>query len=151
MVLAAELVRRGHLVVRQQLVSFDYEGLHFENAFRIDLLVDDSVIVELKSAEKMSPVFYKQLKTYLVLAERSVGLVLNFGMATMVDGIKRVVHRYDDSGTHENVFLRGDADLRENVSRGAAEPQRLGGVVGGLANETTAQSIERGGSTPYEI
>ena len=93
-ILKADLVRRGHVVESQKDVSFDYEGMHFENGFRLDLLVDNAVILELKSTEKMSPVYAKQLKTYLVLTGMTVGLVLNFGLPTMMARIERVVNHY---------------------------------------------------------
>ena len=96
LILEAELKRRGHSVERQKDVSFDYQGMHFNNAFRLDLLVDDSVILELKSTEKMSSVYAKQLKTYLVLTGKTIGLVLNFGMATMKEGVCRVANGYQD-------------------------------------------------------
>ena len=94
LILEAELKRRGHRVERQMDISFDYQGIYFENAFRLDLLVDDSVILELKSTEKMMPGYAKQLKTYLVLTCKSIGLVLNFGMATMKEGVCRVANGY---------------------------------------------------------
>lgn len=108
LILEAELKRRGHCVERQKDISFDYQGIHFENAFRLDMLVDDSVILELKSTEKMAPVFAKQLKTYLVLTGKTVGLVLNFGMTTMKEGVCRVANGYQ-----EDPRLCASAALRE--------------------------------------
>ena len=90
-VLVAELARRGHSVERQKEVSFTYNGMKFDNALRIDVLVDDAVILELKSTEKQNPVYAKQLKTYLALTGRKIGLVLNFGMETMLKGVERVI------------------------------------------------------------
>ena len=75
--LEIELKKRGHKVERQKPVSFEYEGVALENAFRLDMLVDDRVIVELKSTEKMNPVFAKQLKTYLATTKLQVGVVVN--------------------------------------------------------------------------
>ena len=115
-ILAAELQRRGHTVERQKEISFDYDGLHFDKCFRIDILVDDSVIVELKSTEKMAPVYAKQLKTYLVLAEKTVGLVLNFGMPTMVEGIVRIVNHYVENTAPQSQTLCASASLREDIS-----------------------------------
>ena len=92
LVLVAELRRRGHRVESQVPISLEYEGLKVENAFRIDVLVDNQVIVELKSTESFAPVHAKQLKTYLVLADRRLGLLLNFGMESMKDGIKRILN-----------------------------------------------------------
>lgn len=108
LILEAELKRRGHRVERQRDISFDYQGIHFENAFRLDLLVDDSVILELKSTEKMMPVYAKQLKTYLVLTGKTIGLVLNFGMATMKEGVCRVANGYQGDSQ-----LCGSAALRD--------------------------------------
>lgn len=62
--LEIELRKRGHMVERQKPISFEYEGVVLENAFRLDMHIDGKVIVELKSVEKMSSVFMKQLKTY---------------------------------------------------------------------------------------
>ena len=95
MVLAAELARRGHKVERQVSVSFEYEGMVFEDAFRADMLVDGQVVVELKATEQKNPVFPRQLKTYLVLMQKHLGLLLNFGQARMVNGIERVVNGYE--------------------------------------------------------
>ena len=92
--LAIELEKRGHKVERQKWISFEYEGVKLENAFRLDLLVDDSVVVELKSTEQMNPVFMKQVKTYLAIMELHLGLVVNFGLATIKDGFVRVVNGY---------------------------------------------------------
>ena len=93
-VLAIELEKRGHKVERQKWISFEYEGVRLENAFRLDLLVDNTVVVELKSTEQMNPVFMKQVKTYLVIMKLHLGLVVNFGMETLRDGYARVVNGY---------------------------------------------------------
>ncbi len=92
--LAIELEKRGHKVERQKWISFEYEGVCLENAFRLDLLVDNTVVVELKSTEQMNPVFMKQVKTYLVIMKLHLGLVVNFGMETLRDGYARVVNGY---------------------------------------------------------
>ena len=92
--LAIELEKRGHKVERQKWISFEYEGVRLENAFRLDLLVDNTVVVELKSTEQMNPVFMKQVKTYLVIMKLHLGLVVNFGMETLRDGYARVVNGY---------------------------------------------------------
>jgi len=91
---ARELERRGLRVKRQALVSFDYDGMHFDEGLRIDLLVEDVVIVELKSVEKLAPVHSKQLLTYLRLMNLSVGLLINFGGATLKEGLHRIVNNY---------------------------------------------------------
>ncbi len=90
--LCVELEKRGHLVERQKQISFVYEGILFENAFRIDLIVDGMVVVELKSTSQMHPVYPKQVRTYLVLTGLTVGLLVNFGMSTLKEGFVRVVN-----------------------------------------------------------
>ena len=92
--LSIELEKRGHKVERQKWITFEYEGVRLENAFRLDLLVDDTIIVELKSTEQMNPVFMKQVQTYLVIMKLHLGLVVNFGMETLRDGYARVVNGY---------------------------------------------------------
>ena len=93
--LAIELRKRGHTVETQQPVSFEYEGVRIDNAFRLDMLVDGKVVVELKSSELMHPVFAKQVKTYLVVLKLHLGLVVNFGLATVKDGFVRIVNGYN--------------------------------------------------------
>ena len=73
-------------------IPIEYDGLHFEEGFRADLLVEESVIVELKSVEKNHPIHPKQLRTHLVLARLKLGLVLNFGLETIKEGITRIVN-----------------------------------------------------------
>ena len=93
--LQIELRRAGHNVERQKPVSIEHEGVIVDNAFRIDLLIDDTVVVELKSSEQHSAVFAKQLKTYLVLCVKPVGLLINFGQISLKNGIERVVNHYE--------------------------------------------------------
>ena len=88
-VLARDLERRSLRVQRQVAVSFEFDGMHFSEGLRIDLLVDDLVIVELKSVERLAPVHSKQLLTYLRLMNLSVGLLINFGGATLKEGLHR--------------------------------------------------------------
>lgn len=93
-VLASSLERLGYRVERQKAVSIEFDGLRFDAAFRIDLLVDDRLVVEIKSVEQLGKAHSKQLLTYLRLLKQPVGLLLNFSGATMVEGIKRVVNDY---------------------------------------------------------
>lgn len=91
-VLARELERRGLTVERQMPVSFEYDGMMFDEGLRLDLLVDRRVIVELKSVEVLSPVHSKQLLTYLRLMNIGVGPLINFGAATLKEGLHRIVN-----------------------------------------------------------
>jgi len=91
-VLARRLEKRGLIVERQKPVSIEFEGDHFDEGFRADLIVNGSVIIELKSVEKVSPVHKKQLLTYLRLTDLKVGYLLNFGDVLMKDGIRRIIN-----------------------------------------------------------
>lgn len=91
-VLAYELEKRGLKVVRQQAIPVVYETVHLEMGFRADLIVENQVIVEIKSVEFIAPVHRKQLLTYLRLADKRVGLLINFGSELIKDGISRVVN-----------------------------------------------------------
>jgi len=91
-VLAHELTRRGHTVERQVDIAIRYEDVVFDVGFRADLLVDDLVIVELKSVEHLLPVHKKQVITYLRLADKRLGLLINFGAYRIKDGITRLVN-----------------------------------------------------------
>ena len=93
-VLASDLRRHGLRVDRQRLITYSYDGIDIDDAFRADLLVEECVIVEVKSLEHVVPVHKKQLLTYLRLTDLRVGLLLNFGAEVMKDGIDRVVNNY---------------------------------------------------------
>ncbi len=98
-VLARDLQRRGLLVERQKKVSFDYDGLHFDDGLRLDLLVESRVVVEIKSVERLLPVHPKQVLTYLRLLNLSVGLLINFGAPTLKEGLKRIVNGLEPSAS----------------------------------------------------
>lgn len=91
-VLAKELEKRGLSVVRQAPVPITYEGEYFDEGFRADLIVEGKLIVELKSVEKYNQVYSKELLTHIKLADKRLGLLLNFGAVLMKDGIERIVN-----------------------------------------------------------
>jgi len=93
-VLSQEVERRGLTVRRQMAVPLEIDGLRFDEAFRIDLLVDQRVVVELKSVEQLAPIHTKQVLTYLRLMKLPLGLLINFGGATLKEGLRRVVNGY---------------------------------------------------------
>jgi GxxExxY protein len=93
-VLEAALLRKGLPVSRQVPIDIDYDGMHFAQAFRIDLLVEERLLLEIKSVEKLGKAHAKQLLTYLRLTKQPVGLLLNFSEATMMDGVVRLVNDY---------------------------------------------------------
>ncbi|MER3524259.1 MAG: GxxExxY protein [Ignavibacteria bacterium] len=98
-VLARALERRGFHVERQKVIRFEYDGMVFDEGFRTDLLVEGRVVVELKSVEKLASVHSKQLLTYLRLMNLPVGLLINFGAATLKEGLHRVVNNLEPSAS----------------------------------------------------
>jgi GxxExxY protein len=98
-ILAHELEKIGFFVERQKPISLEYDGLFFEEGFRVDILVEKRVVVELKSVEKLIPVHYKQVLTYLRLLDLQVGLLINFGTPLLKDGLHRIVNNYVPSPT----------------------------------------------------
>jgi GxxExxY protein len=95
-VLAYELGRRGLRTVRQQPIPVIYEAIRIDTGFRADLIVEDKVIVEVKSVEILAPVHKKQLLTYLRLADKRLGLLINFHVALIKDGITRIVNGLEE-------------------------------------------------------
>lgn len=91
-ILASELRKLGHVVEEEKCCGFDFNGSRYENMFRVDLLVDNAVVVELKSVSRREPVFAKQCLTYLRLLDVKLGYVINFGMPSLRDGIERIVN-----------------------------------------------------------
>jgi len=91
-ILADELKQRGLKVQRQQPIPIRFKGRVFEEGFRADLLVEDKVICELKSIEKINNAHKKQILTHLRLSNKKLGYLLNFGEAFMKDGITRTVN-----------------------------------------------------------
>lgn len=91
-VLLHELRLRGLSVEEEVGVPIEWNGLRLETGFRADLIVEDKVIVELKSVERIAPVHKKQLLTYLRLTNLRLGLLINFGESLIKDGITRVIN-----------------------------------------------------------
>ena len=90
--LAYELRKRGMHVERQQPIPLVYETVHLQEGFRADLIVEGRVIVEIKSIEAVAPVHKKILLTYLRLTDKRVGLLINFNVDLIKDGITRLVN-----------------------------------------------------------
>ena len=91
-----ELVLNGLSVASQVPVEMNYKGVNLGEGLRLDLLVEDSIIIELKSVEELKPVHYKQLLTYLKLMDKHIGLLINFNVYDFREGIKRVVNEFKD-------------------------------------------------------
>jgi len=95
-IMAYELNQRGLIAQRQVPIPICYEGLTFEEGFRADLLVDDKLIVELKSVERLAPVHGKQVLTQLRLSQKRLGLLINFGEVHLKHGIERIANGLPD-------------------------------------------------------
>jgi len=93
-VLAKTLEAQGLKVERQKSVPVHYRGIDLDEGFRLDLLVDEQLILELKSVENIHPVHPKQLLTYLRLMNLPLGLLINFGAPLLKEGLKRVVNHH---------------------------------------------------------
>ncbi len=93
-VLAGRLESRGLAVDRQVAIQAVFDGQHFDAAFKIDILVEDSLVLEIKAVDQLTKAHAKQLLTYLRIMKQPVGLLLNFNGATMKEGIRRMVNDY---------------------------------------------------------
>ena len=98
-IFASMIAGQGLLVERQKPVTIFYRGLVLDEGFRLDLLIDGQLVVELKSVEKLLPVHPKQLLTYLRLMNLPLGLLINFGAPLLKDGLKRVVNNHHNSAS----------------------------------------------------
>lgn len=91
-ILSYELLKFGLKVDKQKSIPVIWDDLKFEKGFRADLIVEDKVLVEIKSIENLAPVHYKQVLTYLKLTNLKLGLLINFNEALIKDGITRIVN-----------------------------------------------------------
>ena len=94
-VLAGRIAARGLTVARQCPVPVQFDGHHFDVAFRLDILVEKRLVLEVKAVEQLTRTHIRQLLTYLRLLKQPVGLLLNFSQGTMKDGIRRVANDYN--------------------------------------------------------
>ncbi|BCA59669.1 GxxExxY protein [Sphingomonas sp. HMP6] len=108
-VLAHALEARGLTVERQKIIPIVIDGILIENGFRADLLVENALLIELKSIDRLSAVHAKQVLTYLRFLELPLDLLMNFGGETFKEGLRRVVNRH---GTLEGSALRIHKPLR---------------------------------------
>ncbi len=119
-VLAKLLVERGFSVERQQPIPILFEGLQFDEGFRADLIVNEKLLIEIKSVETMAPVHKKQVLTYLRLLRLPLGILMNFGAATFKEGVKRVVNDHSDFASSRLRMHQADSE----VSREAAKTEK---------------------------
>jgi GxxExxY protein len=95
-ILFYELVKKGLKVQKEIPIDVIWDGLVFEQGFRADLIVEEKVLVELKSVEEISKKHYKQVLTYLKLTNLKLGLLINFNENLIKDGIRRIVNGLED-------------------------------------------------------
>ena len=92
--LSYELTVNGFNVQRQVAIPIIYKGQKLQSTLTLDLLIDDKVIIELKSVEVLKPVFSKQILTYLKLTGKELGYLINFNVPKLMDGVERIVNKY---------------------------------------------------------
>ncbi len=101
-VLAASLTRRGFQVARQVPIDIRHDGLHILRAFRADMIVEGIVLIEIKSCERLTPAFTRQVLTYLRLARLQLGLLINFGGDTLMEGFRRFAYSAPSASSARN-------------------------------------------------
>ncbi|GAA0865981.1 GxxExxY protein [Sphingopyxis soli] len=119
--LAGRLATMGYKVERQRPIGIVFDGIEFSEVARVDLLIDERLVVEIKSVEKLHPVHAKQVLTYLRLLRMPVGLLINFGEMTLKQGIRRLVIDHKDSAfsalsarnSHGADVPFGEANMKE--------------------------------------
>lgn len=94
--LAHELLKRGYCIERQKGQPVIYEGLEIEVGYRLDLLVENLIIIELKAVEQLAPIHQAQLLTYLKLSNKQLGFLMNFNVPLIKDGIRRIANHFQN-------------------------------------------------------
>jgi GxxExxY protein len=92
-----ELTKRGYSVERQKQQPVRYDGIIIDTGYRIDLLVNDLVIIELKAVTELAPIHHAQLTTYLKLSGKTLGLLINFNVPLIKNGIRRIANHFQES------------------------------------------------------
>jgi GxxExxY protein len=118
LILTETLKRRGLDVQRQVSIRVEYDDFVVDDAFKLDLLVEDKLIIELKSVEANARVHKKQLLTYLRLTNRSLGLLMNFGMASFSEGCDRVVNNHTNFASSRLRVSKKDSAEMHTTGKG---------------------------------
>ncbi|NJM39002.1 MAG: GxxExxY protein [Akkermansiaceae bacterium] len=92
-----ELKKRGFQVERQKAQPVHYDSIIIDAGYRLDLLVNDHVIIELKAVEQLAPIHQAQLMTYLKLSKKSLGFLINFNVPLIKNGIRRIANQFQES------------------------------------------------------
>ncbi len=112
-VLAHLLTKKGLFVERQKIIPITYNGLIIEQGFRADLIIENRLLIELKTIERLLPIHARQVRTYLKFTGLTVGLLMNFSNEKFIDGLKRIVNNHADT---QNSLL----GINQNPSRSFA-------------------------------
>jgi GxxExxY protein len=112
-ILSKQLEEKGLHVERQKPVPIRYQGIELNEGFRLDILLEDELVIELKSVENIHPVHSKQLLTYLRLMDLPLGLLINFGAPLMKEGLHRVVNKHTNFASSR---LRVHQDLFQGIN-----------------------------------
>jgi GxxExxY protein len=96
--LAFELKQRGLQIEEQKALSVTYKEVMLDCGYRLDLVVEDEIIMEIKAVEQLLPIHEAQLLSYLRLAHKQVGLLMNFHVPVLTKGLKRIVNEFPDAG-----------------------------------------------------
>ncbi len=94
LLLFESLKEKGLSVVRQKIIPITFKGCVLDEGFRADIIVENQILIELKSTERYAPVHAKQVITYLRLMDLPLGFLMNFGAATFKEGVKRIANDY---------------------------------------------------------
>ena len=95
--LGHELTKRGYSVEQQKVQPVHYDGIVIDAGYRIDLLVNDLVVIELKAVAELAPIHHAQLMTYLKLSRKSLGFLINFNVPLIKNGIRRIANQFQES------------------------------------------------------
>jgi GxxExxY protein len=118
--LCFELSKRALHFRRQVLLPVSYKGIKLDCGYKIDLLVEDSVVLELKTVDHLLPIHSAQLLTYLKLSGKPIGLLINFNEPVLKNGLKRLVNHFNDSST---VQVPSFPSARKSGEEGRSRPQ----------------------------
>ena len=120
-----ELSQMGLTFTREVHLPLSYKGLQLDCNYRIDLLVEDAIVVELKSVEQILPIHSAQLLTYLKAAHKQIGLLINFSVPVLKDGIRRMVHKYSEPNTSALSASSAISPVKEEVAQSHMSSLRL--------------------------
>ena len=114
--LCFELSRAGLHFARQVPLAVNYKGLHLDCAYRMDLVVENTVILEIKAIDELLPIHKAQLLTYLKASGKHVGLLINFNVPVLKNGIRRLVNNHQDSSSLRNLSVLSVSAVRPKVA-----------------------------------